>query len=99
VNIYIFVITAEVADVVEALAQEFGHPPILGGVCRDEEGAIDVTARHWYDVGDYIQIRPHDGTLPDGSREFTCQTEYPETVCAVFLRLGGREITAEEVRS
>lgn len=94
-----FVTTADADTVVDALAQEFGHEPALSGAARDDAGEIDRTARHWFDVGHYLRLYPHDGTLPDGSREFGVATDFPDTTRAVFARLGAREITADEVRS
>ena len=94
-----FVVTATSEDVAEALAQECGHPWTLHGEVLDDSGKVDRTAPHSFGIGMYATVYPFDGTLPDGSREFAVGTEYPDTIRAVFARLGGREIAADEVRS
>jgi hypothetical protein len=94
-----FVTFAKMDTIVEALAEEFGHPPVLDGDCRDETGAVDVTGPHWFDIGHYVRLYPHDGVLPDGTREFRCCTEYTATTRAVLRRLATKEISADEVRS
>lgn len=85
-------------QIARELATALGNaePPTLGGVARDEAGAIDATAPHWYTLawdGDE-RLYPHD---IDGDGPRTFDLSYYDDARLVLVRAALARLQAIEI--